>query len=554
MRRSFTRFGQDRSGNVTILAALGFLMIIGFAALGVDVGSVFADRRKLQTMADLAAITAASNLAKANAGAAATLQRNNIAVSTLVGVETGIYTANSALGTNQRFSTTGGGSINAARVTLSSQTPLFFGKFVTGSNSYTINTNATATATSMASFAIGSRLVSLDGGLLNAVLGGMLGTTLSLSAMDYQSLLNSKIDALDFLKALATKTNITAGTYTDLLKTNASIASVLQAVLSTQKATNGATGTATAALTLLTQAANPLTSKLSIANLIDPGPYGLLQIGDTPRSGALVSVYDMVFAAAQIANGTNQIATNLNLSLPGIASVSLRVSIGERPVGTSWFTVGPVGVSVHTAQTRAFLNVQLIGAGAAPLINLPIYVEITPATAKLSSVSCGYPNINTSSLSLDVKPGLVDAWIGGVTAAQMSDFTNAPNPPAATLVNLGLVQVTGRAHATIANPTAKSVSLSYADIQAMTKKTVMTQSYTASLIGSLLGDLQLNVVLIGLGVPIPGLTGLVAGILAGATTSIDSLLVSVLGTLGVGIGQADVWATSIRCDGAVLVN
>ena len=41
---------------------------------------------------------------------------------------------------------------------------------------------------------------------------------------------------------------------------------------------------------------------------------------------------------------------------------------------------------------------------------------------------------------------------------------------------------------------------------------------------------------------------------AGATGSIDQLLAQVLATLGVGIGQADVWVTGVRCDRAVLVN
>ena len=44
------------------------------------------------------------------------------------------------------------------------------------------------------------------------------------------------------------------------------------------------------------------------------------------------------------------------------------------------------------------------------------------------------------------------------------------------------------------------------------------------------------------------------GIVGGATASIDQMLASVLATLGVGIGQTDVWVTGIRCDGAVLVN
>lgn len=267
-----------------------------------------------------------------------------------------------------------------------------------------------------------------------------------------------------------------------------------------------------------------------------------------------MSVYDLVYAAAQIANGTQQIATNVNLNLPGLAGISLRVAIGERPAGTSWITVGTRGASVYTAQTRVLLNIQLLGTGAVSAVNLPVYVDIASGLATLTGIACGYPDVSASSVTLGVKPGVVDAWIGQVSPSQMSNFSSPPTAAAATLVNLGLVQVTGRAHATIANPSAKGVSFSYADIEAMTKKTVNTRSFTTSLVASLIGELQLNVVVIGLGLPLPGLAGIVGGIISGATPAIDGLLVSVLDTLGVGLGQADVWTTGIRCDGAVLVN
>ena len=57
-----------------------------------------------------------------------------------------------------------------------------------------------------------------------------------------------------------------------------------------------------------------------------------------------------------------------------------------------------------------------------------------------------------------------------------------------------------------------------------------------------------------LGLPVPGLGSTVTGIISGATSSIDQVLASVLAMLGVGVGQADVWVSGIRCDGAVLVN
>ncbi|MGH6642176.1 MAG: hypothetical protein ACRED3_05700, partial [Bradyrhizobium sp.] len=212
------------------------------------------------------------------------------------------------------------------------------------------------------------------------------------------------------------------------------------------------------------------------------------------------------------------------------------------------------GASVHTAQTRILLSVQLLGAGSVPGVNLPLYVEIASGTATLDALTCGRPNITTSTVKLGVTPGIVDAWIGNVTTAELKNFTSKPNPPAATLVNLGLVTVTGRAHAGMGNTTPKSVDFSYADIQSQVKHTVTTTNFTSSLTSSLLGDLSLSVNVAGLGLPVPGLGPTVTGILSGATSSIDQLLASVLATLGVGIGQADVWVLGIRCDGAVLVN
>ena len=91
-----------------------------------------------------------------------------------------------------------------------------------------------------------------------------------------------------------------------------------------------------------------------------------------------------------------------------------------------------------------------------------------------------------------------------MTTAELKNFTSKPNPPAATLVNLGAVTVTGRAHAGMGNTTAKSVDFSYSDIQSQVKKTVTTTNFTSSLTSSLLGDLSLSVNVARLDFPFPG--------------------------------------------------
>lgn len=553
MPNLLNRFCADRKGNIAIMGAGCMMLVMGCAALGVDVGTIFADRRKTQSAADLAAIVAASNLSKAESAARATVVDNAYPEDALVSVELGAYTPSVALAPQARFVTPASGVANAARVTVRTQTPLFFGRLFAGSDHFTITTKATAASTAVASFAIGSRLLALDGGLLNSVLGSLLGTSLSLSVMDYQALASAKIDALDFLSALAIKANLTAGTYADVLDSSVKIGDVVGALVTAQQAAGGI-NTATGALQQVSSALTGITTKVALGKLIDLGPYRDLSMGQKPQTGVNFSALDILNAAANVANGAHQVAAGANLNLPGIASVSLTATVGEQPRGSSWITVGTQGASVHTAQTRVLLLVKLIGTGSVSAVNLPIYVEVASGTATLDAVSCGYPDVSSSTVRLGVTPGIVDAWIGNVSTAELNNFTSKPNPGPVALVDLGAVKVTGKAHAGMGNSTPTPVTFSYADIQAMTKKTVTTSSFTQSLTASLLGDLSLNVQVGPLGLPIPGLGGLVTGIIGNATGSIDQLLAQVLATLGVGIGQADVWVTGVRCDRAVLVN
>ena len=542
------RFIIDERGNIAIMAAACMLVVTGCAALGVDVGAIFTDKRRAQSAADLAAIVAASDITRAPRAAAATVAKNNFPPDSLVAVETGIYKADTSLVPQQRFSV-GATPANAVRVTMQTRTPLFFGKVLTGDSTMNLRVTSVASTTQLATFAIGSRLASLNGGLLNQLLGQMLGTSLSLSAMDYQALANAKINLFDFMSALATRANLTGVSYDSLLQSNLKVTDIVAALQS-----SGVTGMASSALSSVGSSLAGVTTKVTLGNLINAGPYSDMIVGQQPKVGVDLAALDLLSATAQLANGTHQIATNLKLGLPGIASVALQITVGERPVGSSWITIGQAGASVHTAQTRILAVVNLLGSGSVGAVNLPVYVEVAAGTATLNNVSCGYPNISSSTAQLGVSPGIVDAWIGGVSSADMTNFTSKPNPPAATIVDLGAIKVTGRAHATMANSAPTNVNFTYADIQAQTHKTVNTTSFTSSLTGSLLGDLTLAIQLGPLALPIPGLGSQVTSIISGATASIDTLLNTVLQTLGVGLGQADVWVAGIRCDGAVLVN
>src|ERR1700744_394258 len=130
------RFIRDERGNFSVIAVVLMMVVVGCAALGVDLGTIFADRRRAQSAADLAAIVAASNLTNATNAASATVVQNKYPASALVSVSLGTYTANQSIAPSARFVTPATGTANAARVALQTQTPLYFARYITGANYY----------------------------------------------------------------------------------------------------------------------------------------------------------------------------------------------------------------------------------------------------------------------------------------------------------------------------------------------------------------------------------------------------------------------------------
>lgn len=554
MRQRIGRFGRDRQGSVAVMSAAASIVLMGFAAFGIDLGKVSLDRRKAQSTADLAALAAASDLMRAPQAARATVASNNLP-DPQVTVEVGTYAADPAVPPPSRFRAGATATANAARVVVETRSDLVFGRILTGQRDVPIRTEATAATTAFAAFAIGSRLAALDGGLLNSVTGALLGTTVSLSVMDYQALADARIDLFQFMPDLARRAQITAGTYDQLLASNVKLVDVVGAMAAATLAPGGLPTTASRALDAVSQSLRGSGVTLPLRSLVDVGPYRGLPVGQAPAAGVSLAALDMLTATAQIANGGRQVEAALGLSIPGLASASLKLAIGERPVGTSWVTVGQVGASVHTAQTRLLLTVRLAGGGSLGLVNVPIYLELASATARLTAVQCGFPDASWSSMSLAVTPAVIDAWIGDVGPAQFANFRVAPSVGPAPLVSALLVQVTGRAHVTITNMAPETVSFSMAEIVRRTRKTVGTRDFTRSLLTRLVSDLDLDVQVLGLGLGLPGgVEGTVTGLVSAATPAVDQLLGQVLAALGLSLGQAEVWATGLRCDGAVLVN
>jgi uncharacterized membrane protein len=187
-------------------------------------------------------------------------------------------------------------------------------------------------------------------------------------------------------------------------------------------------------------------------------------------------------------------------------------------------------------------------------VQLPLYLEVGYGTASLGGMSCNALDSGSSRVTLNVTPGLVNGWIGNVTAADMTNYTREPVPTAATLLSLAsLVTVTGRINAEVGNVTPVPVTFDAAQIKNVAVQTTDTTDFIGSLISSLVGNVQLQVNVLGLGLVVPpGLTSGVSAALVPAVVPVDQLITSILETAGVGVGEADTWVSGARCAAPLL--
>ena len=300
---------KDENGNIAVLSALTATVIFMFAAFGVDEASIYFDDLTLQGSTDIAAIVAANNLTKAQSAAELSLQDNNVLTANTnstgngntgggaasadvsvatVKVEIGRYSEDADTPIAQRFSPASD-TANAARVTVTKTSQLFFAAYF--STPPKIQTVAVARKQTLGSFSLGSRVASLNGGVLNGILSGILGTNLSLSVLDYQSLAGANVDLLKTMDALAAKKGITVGTYDSLLTNSISytdLASTLSGINTLSPSVSGI-------LRNISQQTSSSNVNVPLSGLFGLGDIGKLAIGQ-PHGGVQLgaNVLDML--------------------------------------------------------------------------------------------------------------------------------------------------------------------------------------------------------------------------------------------------------------------
>lgn len=535
------RFGAARGGNVAILVALGSAMLMGAGAVGIDLGLVFQARRKAQGAVDIAAMLAAVDPSQADTVARRSLGDNGYGAATAT-VAPGSYDASTkGVAPGGRFSA-GGSPANAVRVGLATSVPVTFGRAIGLPAAVPLRVTGTAASAQFAAFTIGSGTLKLDGGIANALLGALLGAKLSLSVSDYDALASARVDGLRVLDALGASLNMQAANYTDIVQANASVGQMLMA-LRVAAADNGS------AVSALSGILNALPNA---GNLVAVGQVDGL--GDAaalapPRgfAGPSLNVLNLLGAAASLANGQNQVAIDLGATVPGLLSTRLTLAIGERKRSSGWVRPGSRNATVQTAQTRLLIETTVTALGLGT-ITLPVYAEVAPAQATLRSLSCA--GSGGRKVTLDAQTGLATLAIAQVPRTAINGGSASPDlsQPAPLVTVLGIT-VSGRALATLGTG-SQTLVFSDADIANHTVRTVASGNLTQSLTGSLLRNLVLSVG--DVGVP-PLIQSTLTTALGTVTPGVDLVLDTVLRSLGLRLGYADLEVDGTLCNQAVLV-
>lgn len=546
------RFAKNENANVALTFALTLPMLLAFGALAVDEASLYQERRMAQAAVDLAAITAARD--PENAAQiireilhAQGLERGSGAADVpgeRLEVQLGTYSAEPDIEPSARFDPDGG-FVNAVHVRYRRTGALIFAGWWAVPPE--ISVAATATVMPEVAFSVGSRLAALHGGVLNAVLGGLLGTTLDLDVMSYQALVAADVDLFRALDALAVEMDLTAITYNELLATNTNGGALSTALASILDDDAGY------AASLIADAAPGGT--LDLQRLFDLGRYGAMRVGTAP-SGLVagISALEMLTAAAALSDGEHQVAFNLNLGVPGIATLTAKLAIGAPPAH-AWFVVGQRDAVARTAQMRLQLIARLLGNPATGngAINLPIYTEMAYAEAQVGRATCPSPGNPNGTADIDTRPGIVRMALSQAGEDAFTAFNSPPQLNPAELLSLPLVRVTGRAALDVGSMQPDRLRFTSADIGATRVHTATTDTALESAVSSLFGNLDLNVDVLGLGLGTTLIGRSVERLIAPVAPALDNTLNLVLQTLGLSLGEADVRVYEVICARSVLV-
>ena len=440
-----------------------------------------------------------------------------------------------------------------------------------------MSVNATAACTvSGACLSAGPRLLSVDttqSALLNPLLGGLLGTRLSLTAVDWNNLAQGNVQLLGFLTNLGAQAGISSPS--DVLNAHVTLAQV----------------TAALGLQAQVQANMSLRGALSTLGSQLGGAGATVRVGDLVKVRAdtatlaqtTVNALDMLTGLIQLYNRRNVLSTpepvGVSGGLLGALGILNSLQLYAQVVEPAVYVCGPTGSTFHSAAIRIKLKLDLItlapvtdlltaliGKTSIAIGQLDVYVEVGRGEGVLAAVDAV-----SRAVTLQAKPGVADVYIGKIEDSVFFNRSRALDPArdlgygkvgSLTLAGLSLLDIEIKTWARGEAPLGGStVTMSGNFPQTRTVSTSI--AFVTNLVNGLVSNLSLRIPTLDLGL-LNLLTdvvlGLVKTIVTGVLTPILAPILTgivdpLLQLLGIGLGQVVVTVNGIceTCDGFKLV-
>ncbi|WP_439855311.1 pilus assembly protein TadG-related protein [Pseudomonas yamanorum] len=361
-------------GAIGLMGAMTLGIALLFMLLVVDSGRLYLEKRKLQRVADTAAlevVTRGGACVSPNTNAAQfaiqSATRNNFPIDDNRTLATACGTLVTGADFIRTFSPNPAKAdaiqvIATHRVVTSIANGLLM-LFSPGPFEPTIRLQAVAVAAvpapPVATLTIRSTLLTVDStksAALNALIGGLLGGKLQLNAVGWEGLINTNISLLSYLDALAIRLNVSAGNYDELLKTDASVGDLIQAAIDVLK--------------LGSDAVKVVINNLEAIKLIAPGTK-ILHLGDlltiqngTDKSALDVKLqlFNLIQGFVQLSNKYNAVAVELPVDVLGLLNITVKTKVIE-PAQISAIgnpkLIATQPIYVRTAQVRTLISVNL---------------------------------------------------------------------------------------------------------------------------------------------------------------------------------------------------
>lgn len=571
------RLFKSSDGNIAVTAALTAPFLIAGLAISVDYSALIKQRRSEQATVDLAAIAAAADAGQGrvllqqfyadNHLNYAVQEGNSIylpngqaveklpdfnqvnAPDCIATVETGHYEPDSSLAVSQRFQAGGTTPSDAVRVTQRCRGRLYFASSMMPEPD--ISVSATAASKKLASYWIGSRIGSLDGGLANAVFGALFGTTLSLKVGDYNSLLSANVDILSTVKALATDIHMSAVNYNDLLDADVTLAQFFKAI----RVGGNLSASAQASVRALEIAVSHSNRTIKLSQILNLASIGKQMVGTGYGGNSTADALGLIRAAGAVSNGQHQVGLNIDYTWPGLGNVNFRLIIGEPPVGAQSVAINTAGSLVRTAQIRSLVTFTLgnIPSMAGITLRVPLYLEVANSEARLTDIQCNGTAV--TGVKVETFPGLAELIVGDVDDTAFINFGSKPRVTPATLAAAPGVTIKGSAQVDVNNITGTLMDFSRSDMDASKVKRASVTTPITSYWTSIIKHLNLDVTVAGYSVSTQQLMyrNAMVTALSSVTLPADQILAAYMFVYGYKIGEADVSVTGGSCSAPSLV-